>query len=145
MGAKLPPMPKLDAPPTAERSAIMRSIRGRGTRPELALEAALRGLGVAFRSHARDLPGMPDVAVDAVRLAVFVDGAFWHGLLGLPRANRDWWREKFRRTRERDELADIHLMEAGWEPMALGAEAVLADPTAAALAVVLRGQGRIRR
>lgn len=62
------------------RSRVMARIRSRDTKPELALRRALHAAGVrGWRLHRRDLPGRPDLAFGPARLAVFVDGAFWHG------------------------------------------------------------------
>ena len=61
------------------RSAVMSRIKGKGTKPELAMEAALEARGLVFETHARDLPGRPDIVVRDPRVAVFVDGDFWHG------------------------------------------------------------------
>src|SRR5581483_9913725 len=61
------------------RSRVMARIRGRDTGPELVVAAGLAAMGVSFESHARDLPGRPDFVMREIRLAIFVDGDFWHG------------------------------------------------------------------
>jgi DNA mismatch endonuclease, patch repair protein len=90
------------------------------TRPEIALRAELHASGLRYRIHVR-VPGAPrrsiDVAFTRVRLAVFVDGCFWHGcpLHGtMPAANADWWREKIAANRARDLDTERLLASAGW-------------------------------
>jgi len=102
----------------AGRSRVMSAIRSSNTKPELALRAALRQRGLAgYRLHVRDLPGMPDVAYTRWRVAVFVDGAFWHGHPDHfnPETANDYWRTKIARTQARDEAATRTLEAAGWQ------------------------------
>ena len=61
------------------RSAVMSRIKGKDTKCELAVGALLSGAGFRFETHARDLPGRPDFVLRDERVAVFVDGDFWHG------------------------------------------------------------------
>ncbi len=98
----------------ATRSRIMARIRSKNTGPELALRRALRAAGLrGYRVHWRAAPGTPDVAFVGARVAVFVD-SWWHGLGGLPKSNRAFWREKFRRNRERDDRVTAELRRLGW-------------------------------
>jgi DNA mismatch endonuclease, patch repair protein len=58
-----------------------------------------------------------DIAFPRRRLAIFIDGCFWHGCADhshVPESNQDWWREKFRRNSARDQETDAHLRECGW-------------------------------
>lgn len=99
------------------RSRNMAAIRSKNTGPELALRQALRTAGaVGYRLHRTDLPGKPDVAFTRWRVAVFVDGVFWHGHADHwdPDAANDYWRAKIRRTQQRDRAADEALTELGW-------------------------------
>ena len=99
------------------RSRNMAAIRSTNTKPELALRAALRLAGAAgYRIHLRTLPGKPDVAFTRWRVAVFVDGAFWHGHPDHfnPATASQYWRDKIARTQERDRQADQLLKDAGW-------------------------------
>jgi len=91
------------------------------TRPELALRQALRVLGVrGYRLHRRALPGVRrtiDIAFVAKKVAVFVNGCFWHGCADhrtVPRAHRHWWQEKLAANKRRDGETDRLLREAGW-------------------------------
>jgi DNA mismatch endonuclease (patch repair protein) len=129
------PMPAIETPPTAQRSATMRAIKGKGTKPELALEAALLALGhPADSRNDRSLPGSPDFVFRKARLAVFVDSAFWHGRGNRPKTNSAWWAEKLARNAERDRRADLLLREMGWLPWRIDAEFVRKSPEAAACA-----------
>lgn len=94
----------------------MRRIKTRNTAPELALRQALWAAGIrGWRLHRNDLPGKPDLAWIGRRVAVFVDGAFWHG-----HPNHYWgqsgpfWDAKIARNRERDERVTAELVAAGW-------------------------------
>jgi DNA mismatch endonuclease (patch repair protein) len=104
------------------RSRVMARIRSRDTKPELALRRALHGAGVrGWRLHRRDLPGRPDLAFGRARLAVFVDGCFWHGHPDFftPGKSGPYWDAKIERTKERDRLANEALTEAGWKVLRL--------------------------
>ncbi|GAA3514070.1 very short patch repair endonuclease [Georgenia daeguensis] len=100
------------------RARNMAAIRGKDTKPELALRAALRHAGVSgYRLHRKDLPGSPDVAFMRWKVAVFVDGVFWHGHpdhWSPERAASEYWREKIERNIRRDREADKALSERGW-------------------------------
>ena len=100
-----------------QRSRTMARIRSTGTAPEIQLRRALwrRGLR-GYRLDVKRLPGRPDIAWRRYRVAVFVDGAFWHG---HPKAFREgksglYWDKKIRRNMERDKAANEALKELGW-------------------------------
>lgn len=89
------------------RSKIMQSIRGKDTRPELAIRKMLHRLGYRFRIHKKGLPGTPDIYLAKHRTAVFVHGCFWHGHQGcrraqMPTTNQEFWASKIERTIQRD-------------------------------------------
>ncbi|MGH3760243.1 very short patch repair endonuclease [Actinophytocola sp.] len=95
----------------------MAAIRSKDTGPEMRLRTALRAAGATgYRVHLRTLPSKPDVAFTRWRVAVFVDGAFWHGHPDHfnPATASQFWRDKIARTQERDRKADQALREAGW-------------------------------
>lgn len=84
------------------------------------MRRALHARGMRFRIHRRDLPGTPDIVFSRQRVAVFVDGCFWHhcpehGV--MPKNNREWWAEKLAKTRERDDRKDGDLRAMGWAPV----------------------------
>lgn len=101
----------------AGRSRNMAHIRSKDTKPELAVRRALFALGIrGWRCHARTLPGKPDVAFTRWRVAIFVDGAFWHAhpdhfTFGQSGA---YWDAKMARTQERDRAANTELDRLGW-------------------------------
>jgi DNA mismatch endonuclease (patch repair protein) len=98
----------------------MQSVRQRDTEPERALRSALHRMGLRFRVHRRliaDVRRFVDVVFPRQRVAVFIDGCFWHGcpLHGtMARANEQFWREKLDANRRRDEDTDVRLVAAGW-------------------------------
>jgi len=105
----------------------MAAIRRRDTKPELALRRALHGRGYRYRKDLRlDLDGgarvRPDIVFTARRVAVFVDGCFWHCCPdhgSQPAANTWYWEPKLRRNVERDRVADAALARAGWTVLRL--------------------------
>jgi DNA mismatch endonuclease (patch repair protein) len=108
----------------------MAAIRSRDTKPELLLRRTLYAQGVrGWRLHRRDLPGRPDLAFGPPRVAVFVDGAFWHGHPEhfTPGRSGDYWDAKIARNRERDRDADAALAAAGWVVMRFWDFEVLED------------------
>jgi DNA mismatch endonuclease (patch repair protein) len=101
-----------------ERSKTMSLIRGRENKAtELALVKILRRHGLTgWRRHAR-LPGTPDFVFTRQRLAVFVDGCFWHGCpkhCRMPASNRKYWNNKILRNKRRDRLVSRALRQKGW-------------------------------
>ena len=111
----------------------------RDTGPELLLRRALHARGMRFRTHLR-LPGRPDIALTRARLAVFVDGCFWHACPehgNLPKNNREWWREKLDANVMRDRAKDDALRQLGWEPLHIW-EHVPPDEGAAVVEAVWR-------
>jgi DNA mismatch endonuclease (patch repair protein) len=98
----------------------MSTARRRDTGPELALRRALHAAGLRYRV-AYPVPGQRrrtiDVAFTRLRLAVFVDGCFWHGCPEhgtVPRSNAAWWRTKIRANQARDRDTDRVLSAFGW-------------------------------
>jgi DNA mismatch endonuclease (patch repair protein) len=111
----------------------------RDTAPELALRRAVHALGLRYRVDVAPAHSMPRRRVDLVfssaRVAVFLDGCFWHGcpIHGeTPRANREWWRRKIDRNRERDIETSRILKREGWEVIRVWEHE---DPREAALRV----------
>ncbi len=116
-------MPVLEPPrvaPDPAFSARMGRVAHHGTRPELLLRRELHGRGLRFRLQVK-VPGNRrrsiDVALTRARLAVYVDGCFWHGCpqhLHVPAANREWWQWKLAATARRDRDTDRELLAAQW-------------------------------
>lgn len=119
----------------------MAAIRSENTKPEVTLRQALRTLGHSgYRLHRKDLPGRPDLAFIGRKVAVFVDGAYWHGHPDHwhPETASEYWLAKMSRNRERDKLADQALEAMGWQVIRLWDFEVMADPLGCAEQVALR-------
>lgn len=101
-----------------KRSLVMSRIRGRGNRDtELRLIALMRAHGITGWRRGSTLPGRPDFVFPRVRLAVFVDGCFWHGCplhATWPKQNAAFWRAKILGNRRRDQAVDRQLRQLGW-------------------------------
>lgn len=113
------PVPKSEV-----TSRVMSANKGRNTGPEMGLRSALARLGVrGYRLHRKGVPGRPDLSFGAVRLAVFVNGCFWHRcphcLLPLPKTHTSWWRAKFEGNVERDRAKTALLHQQGWRVLTL--------------------------
>jgi DNA mismatch endonuclease, patch repair protein len=108
---------------TLERSRLMRAVKSYGnTSTELQLRAILRAQRVTGWRRHLPLPGKPDFAFPRERLAVFVDGCFWHGCpecYARPKTNIRFWREKYAYNRARDALVSRTLRKAGWTVLRL--------------------------
>jgi DNA mismatch endonuclease (patch repair protein) len=105
-----------DTMSVAKRSALMSRIRGSHTLPERLMAERLRGAGLSYEQHARDLPGRPDFVFREAKLALFVDGDFWHGWrFPLWRHKlAQQWQLKIEATRRRDQRNFRLLRKAGW-------------------------------
>jgi DNA mismatch endonuclease (patch repair protein) len=118
-----------------ERSRIMGRIKGRDTKPELVLRRALWALGIrGWRCHRKDLPGRPDITFGPARLAIFVDGAFWHGHPSKFKAGQsgEFWDRKIAQNVARDQRVDTELSAEGWTVVRVWDFDVLEDPIATA-------------
>jgi len=125
-------------------SRVMSANRGKNTSPELELRRELRDRGLrGYRLHRREVPGRPDVSFGPERLAVFVNGCFWHRCpkcqLPLPRTHIEFWERKFDANQRRDVAKRSALRRAGWKVLTLweceirGSPAKSADRVLAAL------------
>ncbi|MFL6144328.1 MAG: very short patch repair endonuclease [Labedaea sp.] len=100
--------------------AVMRGNKGRDTRPELALRSAVHARGMRFRVNARPLPAVrrtADLVFPRLRVAVFLDGCFWHGCPDHHRpatTNNAFWASKIDATHRRDADTNQRLEDAGW-------------------------------
>ncbi len=104
---------------TKGRSELMAKIKGVNTKPELKLRKALWGMGFRYRKNVKKLPGAPDLVFYKFKLAIFVDGEFWHGYnweekRGKIKSNRDFWIPKIERNMQRDRQNRSKLENEGW-------------------------------
>lgn len=125
------------------RSEQMARIRGRDTRPEMRLRKALWTEGLRYRLHLRTAFGIPDVAFPSVRVAVFVDGCFWHGCplhYSRPRSREEFWADKLASNVLRDRRQTLVLEREGWRVVRFW-EHELDEDLAGAVAVVKAAVG----
>jgi len=97
----------------------MSGIRGRDTKPELAVRRYLHARGFRFRLHVRELPGRPDIVLPRHRTAVFVHGCFWHRHAGCrfaytPKSRQEFWLPKLEGNAARDARNEERLRDLGW-------------------------------
>jgi len=112
-----------------QRSYCMSRNRGTDTGPELILRKALWAANLRYRLKTK-LLGKPDVVYPGARVAVFVDGCFWHGCpvhYQAPADNSDRWRKKIIATKERDEQVNQKLRDDGWEVLRFWEHSVKAN------------------
>jgi DNA (cytosine-5)-methyltransferase 1 len=117
----------------------MRKVHGRDTTPELALRRALWARGLRYRVNATDLPGKPDIVIPSARLAIFVDGDFWHGNQFRQRKlnaleeqfpetdTKTYWLTKIRRNMARDATYTCALFSQGWSVLRFWESQLRAD------------------
>ena len=135
----------------------MTQIRGKDTRPELAVRAALRGLGYRFRTNTKKLPGRPDIMLPTFRAVILVHGCFWHRhalrdtrcpITYTPKSGRKgraFWLRKFRENSQRDARVERRLRRLGWGVMTVW-QCQLKRPEAVAVRLdrLLRRRGKTR-
>ncbi|MBI5625409.1 MAG: DNA mismatch endonuclease Vsr [Elusimicrobia bacterium] len=117
-----------------KRSEVMSRIRGRGNKAtEIALCGLLRDSGISGWRRHQKLPGTPDFSFVADKVAVFVDGCFWHGCRPcskgrMPANNADYWTAKIEANKRRDRRASRNLREKGWKVVRVWEHAIERDP-----------------
>lgn len=115
---------------------VMRANRRRDTGPELALRSALHRMGYRYRVDTPPLPDLrrrADVVFTRQRVAVFVDGCYWHGCpehYRVPMTNPSYWTGKIAGNRERDADTDERLRQAGWSPVRIWEHETVPDAVA---------------
>lgn len=130
----------LQPPPSEGRRRIMQGNRSRDTGPEILLRRSLREAGLlGYRLHRRGLPGSPDITFGPSKVAVFVDGCFWHGCpkcYRAPKTRSAFWRNRVETNRARDVWVTGRLEEAGWAVVRSWECELKEDPAALASAVL---------
>lgn len=103
-----------------QRSFNMSQIRSTNTKPEIKLRKALWNRGVRYRKNLNTLPGKPDIAITKSKIAVFIDGEFWHGYKWNENknnihSNRDYWIPKIEKNINRDKEINQQLKMMEWK------------------------------
>ena len=98
----------------------MAAIKSKNTKPEIEVRKMLHSLGYRFRLHRKDLPGKPDIVLPKYKIAIFVNGCFWHQHENckharIPKTNRDFWKKKLEGNKLRDKLKQSQLKDLGWK------------------------------
>ena len=108
-----------------QRIFAMRRVSSENTSPELLVRKILRTSGYCgYRLHRKDLPGKPDIVWIGKKLAIFINGCFWHGHTcprgaRQPKTNEEYWRTKIQRTIQRDQKNRELLSNRGWRVLTL--------------------------
>ena len=102
-----------------DRSELMRRVRSKDTKPEMAIRRALHRAGYRYRLHAKHLPGKPDLVFASRKAVIFVHGCWWHGHsckrgARAAKNNADYWSAKISRNIERDNAATTALKRLRW-------------------------------
>lgn len=122
----------------AQRSYCMSRVRNRDTGLEREVCSALQRRGLRFRKHLRHLPGSPDVVFARARVAVYIDGDFWHGLR-FP-IWRDqvstFWQSKIEKNRRRDRRNFQIMRRRGWKVVRIWQSAMKSDFDGCVLRIV---------
>jgi DNA mismatch endonuclease, patch repair protein len=118
-----------------QRRRTMSRIRHSNTKPELIIRRLLFARGLRYRKCCRALPGKPDLVFSAAKVAVFVDGDFWHGWRFHEWSHKltsAYWKDKIARNRARDARNQALLEQAGWRVIRIWEHEVEGDPDACA-------------
>ena len=123
----------------------MSHIRSKATKPEMVVRRWLWSHGYRYRLNVKSVPGKPDIVMRKYRTAIFVNGCFWHGHDGckqfvLPKTNTEFWQNKIKYNRARDQKNYETLINAGWQVIVIWACNLTKDktePTMQSVAVAL--------
>lgn len=130
-------MPDVMTPP--QRSFNMSRIRGKNTLPETVIRSRLRAVGIrGYRIHS-NLPGRPDIVFKGAKLAIFIDGCFWHKCpvdYQEPETRRDFWANKIGGNVSRDREVDKVLKDSGWTVLRIWEHEVRRSPESAIGSIV---------
>ncbi|MGN0923235.1 very short patch repair endonuclease [Ectopseudomonas mendocina] len=102
----------------------MSRVKGKNTAPELVVRRLVFGMGYRYRLHLKNLPGRPDLAFPGRKKVIFVNGCFWHGHTGcrygqLPKTRLEYWQDKIKRNKKRDEENIYSLETNGWQVLTI--------------------------
>lgn len=127
-----------------QRSRCMSRIPGKNTRPEIIIRKMLWSLGCRYRVNYR-LPGKPDIVFTKQRLAIFIDGCFWHRCpqhFQPPATRAEFWEAKINGNVHRDRRVDALLAQEGWSTLRIWEHAIKSDPEAALRSIMKRLRGK---
>ncbi len=104
-----------------QRSYCMSRVKNRDTNIERLVRSELHRRGQRFRKHAKDLPGKPDLVFRSAKVAVFIDGDFWHGYRFPAWSHKlsEFWQDKIEKNRTRDQRNFRKLRQTGWRVIRL--------------------------
>lgn len=131
-----------------KRSWIMSRVKSKDTTPEIKLRRELWRRGLRYRVDVKELPGKPDIVFPGAKVAVFVDGAFWHGKkfsLDLLDRMSEYWRQKIRRNMMRDAQNNERLETMGYLVLRFLEQDVLRNASELAAQIEEAVNGRIKR
>lgn len=128
-----------------QRKRCMKKVKAENTRPEVLLRRLLWQEGLRYRKNYKDLPGKPDIAITRYKIAIFVDGEFWHGkdydggdypgrkYHSLREQiengnNSNFWKQKIERNIQRDLEIEAELNGLGWKVIRFWSKDVLGHP-----------------
>ena len=105
-------------------SKIMSRIKGKNTKPEIILRKEMWKNGIkGYRLHWNKAPGRPDIAFPGKKVAIFVNGCYWHRCPScnppLPKTHQKFWKEKFEKNKKRDKKKINDLQEGGWRVLVI--------------------------
>ena len=115
-----------------KRSYNMSRIKGKDSKPEMILRKAMWSRNIRYRLHNKDLPGKPDIVIKKYKLAIFVDGEFWHGYNWEEKqkqikSNRSFWIPKIERNMQRDRQTNRALTDMGYTVFRFWSREILKD------------------
>jgi len=102
----------------------MSQIKGKDTKPEIAMRKFLFSNGFRYRLYDKKLPGKPDIVLTKYKIVIFVHGCFWHGHVNckyfvIPKTRTDWWLKKIERNKQLDHDNFQVLQDLGWKVLTI--------------------------
>jgi len=102
-----------------KRHDTMSKIKSNDTKIEIMVRHWLYHHGIRYRKNCKDITGKPDIAIKKYKIAIFVNGCFWHGhedckISHIPKSSVEYWQQKINKNKHRDELNKMKLEEDGW-------------------------------
>ena len=106
------------------RSKNMAAIKSKNTKPEIIVRSHLYSLGFRYRIHNKSLPGKPDISNKKKKIAIFINGCFWHShkdckYAVIPKTRTEWWKKKLNKNKKRDKRNLKKLKSMKWNILVL--------------------------